>query len=146
MITQYIKADILATECKHIAHGVNCQDKMGSGVAKVLYTRYPRVKSSYHEFCFNTPLEIRLGEVQSAIHGDIVIYNCFTQFNYGYDGQKYVSYEAVRECFKALNLHLKGETLAIPKIGAGLAGGDWSEIEAIINEETPDLRVHVYYI
>lgn len=26
-------------------------------------------------------------------------------------------------------------TIQMPKIGSGLAGGDWSEIEKIINEE-----------
>ena len=34
--------------------------------------------------------------------------------------------------------------VAIPKIGAGLAGGDWEAIEAIINLATPYLQIYVY--
>jgi O-acetyl-ADP-ribose deacetylase (regulator of RNase III) len=29
----------------------------------------------------------------------------------------------------------RGKRIGLPKIGAGLAGGDWSTIEAIIQEE-----------
>lgn len=37
--------------------------------------------------------------------------------------------------------------LAIPKIGCGLAGGNWNIVEKIINEVTGDkLDVYVYYI
>lgn len=34
MITKYIIGDITETELNYIAHGVNCQNVMGSGVAK----------------------------------------------------------------------------------------------------------------
>lgn len=32
----------------------------------------------------------------------------------------------------------------MPKIGAGLAGGNWDIIEQIINEEIGDVEVRVY--
>lgn len=49
MITKYINDSILNTPLEYIAQGVNCQNKMGSGVAKVIYERYPEVKKQYHD-------------------------------------------------------------------------------------------------
>lgn len=146
MIIDIIQGDLLSTPYKHIAHGVNCQNKMGSGVAKAIFTIHPEVKSAYHEFCSGIPLGSRLGEVQPVDCAGVMVYNCFTQFNYGYDGQKYVSYEAILKCFKTLNRYLSGEDLAIPKIGCGLAGGNWQVVSALINEVTPDLNIYVYDI
>ena len=61
MITKYIIGDITETELKYIAHGVNCQNVMGSGVAKALYTKFPEVKERYHEFCNHVREQTRLG-------------------------------------------------------------------------------------
>lgn len=146
MIVSETKGDILRSPYKNIAHGVNCKDKMGSGVAKALFTKYPEVKTSYHEFCSGVPELSRLGEVQPVDCGEVIVFNCFTQFNYGYDNKKYVSYEAIVKCFKTLNMYLKGQSIAIPRIGCGLAGGDWTVVRALIDELTPDLDVYVYYL
>jgi O-acetyl-ADP-ribose deacetylase (regulator of RNase III) len=40
----------------------------------------------------------------------------------------------------------KGLSIAIPKIGAGLAGGEWSVIEQILVKVFVDYDVTVYYI
>jgi hypothetical protein len=32
----------------------------------------------------------------------------------------------------------------MPRIGCGLAGGDWSTVEKIINDSLPDIDVYVY--
>ena len=42
-----------------IMHQVNCQNVMGAGVAKALYTKYPQVKEQFHQLAtqpeYNTP-------------------------------------------------------------------------------------------
>ena len=150
MIVEYIKGSILDTTIKYIAHGVNCQNKMGSGVAKVLYKSYPEVKEWYHEFCDSIDIEHRLGKVMhipTLTLDDKKIINCFTQYDYGYDGKRYVNYWAIGECFKKLAKDPRINELAIPKIGSGLAGGDWDIISQIINDATgDDLNVYVYYL
>lgn len=45
-----ISADITTITTGYIMHQVNCQNVMGAGVAKALYTKYPIVKLSYHDF------------------------------------------------------------------------------------------------
>lgn len=148
MITKEIQGSILDTELKYIAHGVNAQDVMGSGVAKVLYTKYPDVKSKYHQFCAETDIEDRLGSiVYTPVQSDgKVIINLFTQFKYGYDGKRYVNYGALEDCFCEL-IDFGIDKIAVPKIGCGLAGGDWEVVKEIINRVTKDkLEVWVYYI
>lgn len=153
MITRYIKGDITETELKYIAHGVNCQNKMGSGVAKALFTKFPNIKSEYHDYLNGLSYikySVELGEVQTVLSKNKVIFNCFTQWNYGYDGKKYVNYSAIVKSF--INLLDKvgyeiafGHPIAIPKIGCGLAGGDWNIVEQLINDTVgDDLEIWVY--
>jgi O-acetyl-ADP-ribose deacetylase (regulator of RNase III) len=145
MITKYIHGDIRETELPYIAHGVNCQDKMGSGVAKALYEKWEDVKIKYHKYCSNVPMGKRLATVEPVKCGDKTVYNCFTQYNYGNDGTKYVNYYAIAHCFKLLSISLHGKTLAIPKIGCGQAGGDWKFVEQLINDTVGhEIEIWVY--
>ena len=54
-----IRKDISTITHGVIMHQVNCQNKMGAGVAKALYNTYPQVKTEYHQIAyqpqFNTP-------------------------------------------------------------------------------------------
>lgn len=152
MIKEYIKGSILDAPQKHIAHGVNCQNKMGSGVAKALFTKYPDVKKFYHLFIEANLTTIAersklLGKVQILIMPDEKrVVNCFTQEFYGYDGKKYVNYDAIHSCFEALR-KTNIKEIAIPKIGCGLAGGNWEVVSRIIDDATgDDLDVYVYYL
>lgn len=149
MITKEIHGSILDTELRFIAHGVNAQDVIGSGVAKVLYEKYPEVKKRYHEYCSSVEIGRRLGSICSTtIQKDgKVIFNMFTQFEYGYDGKRYVNYAAIVQCFTKIVNQGTVKVLAIPKIGCGLAGGDWEIVKQLINDVTQDkLEVWVYYI
>jgi O-acetyl-ADP-ribose deacetylase (regulator of RNase III) len=58
----------------------------------------------------------------------------YTQFDWRGSGVK-VDYEAVRSCVRWIKARYSGKRIGLPKIGAGLAGGDWKEIASIIKEE-----------
>jgi O-acetyl-ADP-ribose deacetylase (regulator of RNase III) len=54
---------------------------------------------------------------------------------------------ALEECLRRVKLfadHIGGATVHMPRIGCGLAGGKWSEIEPIIERSLPDVDVYVY--
>lgn len=143
----YKQGDIFASDEKIIAHGVNCSGGFGSGVAKTIATRYPSVRESYlHRY--NT-MGWKLGEVQLLGVGDgsgREIANCATQQRYGKpeDGP-YVSYPAIREVVRNL-VQSYPSGFAMPKIGAGLAGGNWDIISKIIEEESGSIEVRVYVL
>ena len=76
-----------------------------------------------------------------------LIANCITQEHYGYDGHLYVDYDAIRKCMWALNAEAKVDDLgpvAMPRIGCGLAGGDWNIVSKIIMVEFTDVTPVVY--
>ena len=149
---KYIQGDLFDTEADIIAHGVNCSDVFGAGVAKQMAHKYPLVKDFYHAICHQYSsmgfgLGMLLGTVQPVkVSGSLTILNCFTQKEYGNDGMKYVDYKAIEDCFKQIKeKHLdKGRSVAMPKIGAGLGGGDWKIIEGIINGIVGDKEILVY--
>lgn len=158
MIEEII-GDITTTDCKIIAHGVNCQGVMGSGVALALMTKWPIIKASYldyfDEFDHGIDGEKFLGKIDDCWidrpnrkNARFVI-NCFTQQYYGAtSGVQYLSYDALLSCLKSVRSiceYYNVKELAIPKIGCGLAGGNWNIVKSIIEFVFPeDFKVKVY--
>lgn len=141
MITRYIKGDIRDTELQHIAHGVNCQNVMGSGIAKALYERWPKVKEYYHGYSIKV-----LGAIQPIQVENHIVWNCYTQNHYLPRTVRNVNYAAIVNCFSNLR-DMSITKLAIPKIGCGLAGGDWNIVEQLINDTVGDrMEIWVYEI
>lgn len=126
----------------HIVHGTNCQGVMGSGVALMIRSEYPKAYEEYlaHSALFKDKKEELLGTIQVVDCDGKVIINAFTQLDYGVSRQQ-VDYDALRNCFKKLNTYAKENGISeivMPKIGSGLGGGDWKIISAIIEEEAVD--------
>lgn len=152
MIVKEIKGNLLDTEIQHIAHGVNCQNVMGSGVARALYEKWSEVKSEYHklfnqmEMPMGLDTKYYLGIVHKVTSSDKIIYNLFTQNFYSNRKIRNANYAAIAKCFRRLAEEGIQE-IAIPRIGCGLAGGDWNIVKQIINDATLDeLDVYVYYL
>ena len=117
-----------------IVHGCNCFCTMGAGIAKQIRTQFPLAweadlatesgdKSklgSYSQACINTP------------SGKLYVINAYTQYHYSGDGVL-VDYDALEKVFTALKNQFSGLRMGYPKIGAGLAGGDWKIISTIID-------------
>jgi O-acetyl-ADP-ribose deacetylase (regulator of RNase III) len=62
------------------------------------------------------------------------IVNAYTQFHWQGTGVL-VDYDAVRSAFGKVKQQYSGQRIGYPKIGAGLAHGDWNVLSAIIEEE-----------
>jgi O-acetyl-ADP-ribose deacetylase (regulator of RNase III) len=78
---------------------------------------------------------------------DLIVVNAYTQYNYGANHKdgvaKPVDYEAITMCMRKMNVAFKGKHIGLPKIGAGLAGGDWDRIKKIIQTELIDCKVTI---
>ncbi len=137
MVT-YVRGDLFETKLSYIAHGCNCSGSFGAGVAKQIAQRWPIARDAYFR---SVP---KLGDVQAVrVSDDLTIFNCGTQQGYGrQNGKQYVSYEAIQQCMRKIKQMLpENEKVAMPKIGAGLGGGDWAVIEDIIKEELGEQAV-----
>lgn len=146
-----------------IAHGCNCHSTMGAGIA-------PQMAKAFG--CDRFKMELwgstvsKLGNIdyqhfvlgENAIWStedgknnlnekELTVVNAYTQYNYGRnhaDGDaKPLSYEALTLCMKKMNVLFSGKHIGLPKIGAGLAGGDWDKIKSIIQKELVDCKVTV---
>ena len=53
------------------------------------------------------------------------------------DGTPPIRYDALRKCLELVGYvaEAEGATVHMPRIGAGLAGGDWKTIEQIVIDE-----------
>ena len=142
-----IKGDLFAASQKALMHGCNAQAVMGSGVAKIVREKYPTAYRQYLQQaeCRN----LIMGSAQFVDCGDRIIINAITQKFYGRDGKRYVSYDAVADAMKLINQELPKIEIfqvAMPMIGAGLGGGDWSVISAVIEAELTDVEPFVYIL
>jgi len=137
-------------QCKVFAHGCNLQGVMGSGVAKQIKEKYPWAYEIYKQGC-NEPFS-NIGDVYPAFYlacDDAIIYNCITQEYFGRDKNTvYVDYYALRKCMQFINEESEYDSkvpeVVMPKIGAGLANGDWDIISKIIEEESTYFQPIVY--
>lgn len=144
---KYLEGDLFSTDADIIAHGCNCRNGYGSGVAYTMSQQYPKAKSLYHEKYDEEGWE--LGEVQFVLQNDgKYVANCATQRNFLPRGYQHADYSAIRECMEKVKTFAKnkGLSIAIPKIGAGLAGGNWHIIETILQEVFSDYDVTIYYL
>lgn len=117
-----------------IAQGVNCQDAMGSGLARDLYEKWPVVKEAYHSVGKGN---MHLGKVQRVeVETDVTVLNCWTQEFYGREKKRYGSPEAIETCLGLAFKEAKrlNKTLYLPRIGCGLAGLNWAvDVLPILN-------------
>lgn len=130
-----------------ICHQVNCQGVMGSGVAQQIRERWPEVYQVYkahvnlHSPCLlGTILLIPVNEARKAV------VNMFAQDRYGYDGDKYTSYDAFYKCLEDIRDSVSRYcSIAFPyKIGSDRGGASWNVIYAMIGDVLGDRDVTIY--
>ena len=143
----YINADLLDSDCNFICHQVNCQGKMGSGVAKQIRDRWPEVYTNYVKIANSKMLgKVQVLSIENANIPFQYVVNVFAQEFYGYDGKRYTSYDAFQSCLEDLKNQIpRRATIAFPyKIGCGLGGANWEIIEKMIDIVFKDYGVFIY--
>lgn len=159
----YKKGDLLRSSCNIIVHQVNCQGVMGSGIAKQIRDKWPEVYTDYQKFIENVYInkmakdsEDLLGLIStSRVYdgGAVYVVNFFSQDQYLPRNICHTSTYAFRKCCEALKELIARHyvkdycVIGFPyKIGCGLAGGDWSIISKIIEDEFQDYKVEIYML
>lgn len=134
-----------------IVHGCNCQGVMGKGIAK-------QIKEQFH---YNFECD-EMGEIPGTIKEcyyheyDLLVVNAYTQVHYinvesthhnhkGLKDDAEARYGYIKKCLNYINKHHKGERIGLPLIGCGLAGGNWSVVKKIIEEELKDCDVTIVH-
>lgn len=122
-----------------IVHGCNCFCTMGAGIAKGIAAQFPEAYAADRHTAKGDRL--KLGTCSFAavqVNGrTLTVVNAYTQFDFRGSGMK-ADYAALRSCLRWVAETFPDARIGLPKIGAGLAGGDWATIEAIVTEELRD--------
>ena len=132
--------DILNVKHGIICHQVNCKGKMGAGLALDIRKKWPIVYENYMNAFKEGKLFLGNVIISTIVYSRLYVGNICGQYYYGRKG-KYTVYTAIRSGLKYINKISwnKGLTVYIPKnMGCGLAGGDWSIVYKIIEEEIPN--------
>jgi len=146
-----------------IAHGCNCLSTMGAGIAPQMAKAFGADKFEMEMW---GPTIEKLGNIdyRTLVLGEhaiwsldeaknnrnepeLTVVNAYTQNMYGRNHSDGVlvpfDYEAFTICMRKMNHVFKGKHIGLPKIGAGLAGGNWNRIFEIIKYSLRDCDVTI---
>jgi O-acetyl-ADP-ribose deacetylase (regulator of RNase III) len=127
-----------------IAHGCNCFCNMGKGIALSIRRRYPAAFAA--DRATDKGARSKLGTCTYAVVSGrtqpFIIVNAYTQFHWT-GVMPLADYDAIRRCFRWLRETHGGKRIGLPRIGAGLAGGDWATISELLLAELGDQDVTV---
>lgn len=143
--------DITTVQRGIIVHGVNCQGRMGSGVALAIRNKWPEAYNRYMMLCRNTTKKENLLHTSQfvIVDEDLYVGNLFTQVFYGYDGKKYADLQAVKRTLEDAFKFAKGLQLPLymPKIACTRGGLNWEfDVEATVKHyvnKYPDVYLTV---
>lgn len=149
----YIKGDATNPQGKGnklILHVCNDIGGWGRGFVLALSKKWKNPEKEYRNW-YKSQKNFELGQILPVqVEEDLWVINMIGQRDVkrDKDGTPPVRYEAIQLCIqKVAKLALKkGASIHLPRIGCGLAGGDWAKVEPIlINELTEkDIEVTVY--
>jgi O-acetyl-ADP-ribose deacetylase (regulator of RNase III) len=142
----HIKGDLFAANERAIAHGCNCHGVMGAGVAKIVRDRYGDAHDFYRMSC-------QFGQFYPGVAQPTVcveeggerttVYNLATQNAPGANA----CLDFVEAAFDNMRRHMEyvgNSRNAMPKIGAGIGGLDWDDVEQAALRILDGLTVVVY--
>ncbi len=147
----FVKGDATQTQAKGnriIAHVCNDLGGWGKGFVLAISKRWPEPEAAYRAWHKNrSKNDFGLGAIQVVpVEPYIWVANMVAQrgMKTGSNGPP-IRYEAVRACLKKLAeaANELAASVHMPRIGCGLAGGRWEEIEPIILDELASQGVEV---
>lgn len=147
----YLKGDATNPQIegnKIITHICNDIGGWGKGFVLAISKRWKKPEAEYRK-CFQNDENFTLGEIQIVqVEDNLWVCNMIGQHKTiaNSKGIPPIRYEAVEQCLnklsdKALKLNA---SIHMPRIGCGLAGGKWEEIEPTIERTLLKNNVEVY--
>jgi hypothetical protein len=147
-----INSDIFKGKWNGMVHCANLYHTFGAGIAKIIKTKYPEA--------YEADVNAKLGQFSYATvfrNGECFdVFNLYGQKGIGNDGHplnRNAQYDAIHDgvwriCELIESQFKKDYTLAFPYgMCCGLAGGDWSIVEAIlksVNQRFPNIEFVIY--
>lgn len=159
MIT-YVKGDATLPQAQHdneqcyIVHCCNNLGAWGSGFVVAVSKRWRKPETNYRNWALtgnDLGSDFKLGEIQYVrVEPNIVVVNMIAQHGVGISGSNIpLRYGALYRCLNDVAMGIITDTkdvpysIHMPRIGCGLAGGDWTQVEDIIERTLVELEIPV---
>ena len=140
MSIRYLEGDATDPQSaghKVIVHVCNDLGGWGRGFVLAISKRWPEPERDYREWFASKP-KPGLGDVRFvAVNDEITVANMIGQHGLRKKGGRApIRYEAIRQGLKTVAKFAaeRNASVHMPRIGCGLAGGDWKMVEPIIVE------------
>ena len=139
----FVKENIFDSTAEAVVNPVNCIGVMGAGLALRFKEKFPANFKEYEKIC--KAGELVLGGLfiveQNTSPKYIINFPTKDHWRDKSDSRD------IRLGLKTLKKEIllqEIKTIAIPALGCGLGGLDWSEVKNIIEEELKDLSVQIF--
>jgi len=137
MSITYVQGDAtspVGEGCKIIAHVCNDVGRWGKGFVMAISHKW-----SQPRWVYLSKQRLILGSVQfvEVVSGEVVVANMIAQRGLRPFGDiPPIRYEALESALLSVDIKASriGATVHMPRIGCGLAGGDWGKVEKLIQE------------
>ena len=137
---KYVKGDIFNSECAVLVNPVNCVGVMRKGLALEFKNRYPVMFQTYKKVCHTKQL---CPERPMFVYGpdkSVILFPTKYHWN---EKSKIIyikdSLEAVSYYYKSFDI----KSIAFPKLGCGLGGLDWEEVNPLMEQYLSKLDINV---
>jgi O-acetyl-ADP-ribose deacetylase (regulator of RNase III) len=131
---------------KIIVHICNDIGGWGAGFVLAISRRWKEPEKRYRTW--GRSKGYKLGTIDLVqVESDIWVANMVAQHDVGYKGNvPPIRYPALEKCLTAVAVEAEklNASVHMPRIGCGLAGGSWDEVEKIISSRLSDIPVTVY--
>ena len=143
MVIKYTQGDIFESRCQAIINTVNCEGKMGKGLAYQFKKKFPEMEQDYVKVCLKG--ELYPGKLHIYQEKNFLIINFPTKnkwrekskIEYIIIGLRKLKEEIIKKGIKSV---------AIPPLGAGNGGLNWNEVKFEINRELLDMEDVVFEV
>lgn len=143
---EFVKGDILDSDCEAITNTVNCYGKMGRGLALSFKRKFPAMFLAYKRACDSGIVKVGHMHLWRNPKGGYVV-NFPTKDHWRSPSQMEWIVDGLTDLAKVV-AERGIKSLAIPPLGCGLGGLQWYQVKAEIrkahDEHWTDIRVVVY--
>jgi O-acetyl-ADP-ribose deacetylase (regulator of RNase III) len=137
---RYVRGNLFDSGAQTLVNPVNCRGVMGKGLAKVFKDRWPEMFRQYQEACKKG--EVRPGSPLLFKGEDRQILSVPTKD----DWKKPSTCEMVEAGLKAIHERYRDwgiTSIAMPALGCGLGGLEWSKVRPLIEVHLADLPIGI---
>lgn len=137
---RYVRGNLFDSGAQTLVNPVNCRGVMGKGLAKVFKDRWPEMFRQYQEACKKA--ELRIGFPLLFKAEDRQILSVPTKD----DWKKPSTLEMVEAGLRGIRERYRDwaiTSIAMPALGCGLGGLEWSKVRPLIETHLADLPIGI---